>query len=98
MPVLYLFEFDDATLSDYDRVIQDLDFRGKPPAGQLCHLAYEEDGRVRVMDVWETEADFERFFNDKLQRAMEKHHLGQPRMRKHPVHNTLGLREPSKRK
>jgi hypothetical protein len=39
----------------------------EPPAGLIIHLAVEQpEGGVRYYDVWETEADFERFAEERL--------------------------------
>ncbi len=98
MPVVYFFDFDDATVNDHDQILKELNLGGKPPSGQLCHIAYEDGGRLHVVDVWENEADYERFLKDKLLKAFEKHQMTQPRTRKYPVHNTLGLPQPAKRR
>jgi len=39
----------------------------EPPAGLIVHLAVAKpDGGLRYYDVWETEADFERFGEERL--------------------------------
>ena len=38
-----------------------------PPAGLIIHLAVDKpEGGLRYYDVWETEADFERFAEERL--------------------------------
>lgn len=42
------------------------------PAGMLAHLeSMKPDGGYRIVDVWETPEDFERFFSDTLGRAFD---------------------------
>lgn len=36
------------------------------PAGSLSHVIYEEGGRFRSVDVWESEADLNAFVTDRL--------------------------------
>jgi hypothetical protein len=40
------------------------------PHGLILHAAYEREGRVMHLDVWETEADFERFSAERLRPAV----------------------------
>lgn len=38
-----------------------------PPKGMISHLAVERpEGGLRYIDIWETEADFERFAEERL--------------------------------
>lgn len=39
---------------------------GGAPAGCLSHAIYEEGGRFRTVDVWESEADMTAFVTDRL--------------------------------
>jgi len=40
---------------------------GDPPKGLVVHLAVERpDGGLRYVDVWETEADWDRFAEERL--------------------------------
>ncbi len=43
----------------------------EPPAGLIMHLATElPDGGLRYVDVWETEADCDRFIEERLHPVM----------------------------
>lgn len=72
MAVAVIQEFpldgDDRTTTNYDRVQEALDTRNNPPAGGLVHTAGfdEQAGVFRVFDVWESEAAWETFLNDRL--------------------------------
>ena len=39
---------------------------GGAPAGCLCHTIYEEGGRFRVVDVWESQEDMTAFVTERL--------------------------------
>jgi hypothetical protein len=38
----------------------------QPPHGLIVHAACEVDGKVRITDVWESEADFRNFEQNQL--------------------------------
>jgi quinol monooxygenase YgiN len=43
------------------------------PPGCIVHTASEVDGRVRVVDVWESQQHIDEFFQSKLGPAFAKH-------------------------
>ena len=71
MPVLMTMEMP-VTRADLEALSDQLDVRGTPPAGLIAHVATQQDGKLRVLDIWETQADFERFQNDRLNPLMDK--------------------------
>lgn len=42
-----------------------------PPAGLICHVAVAEGDGVRVVDIWNSQADFEAFAASRLGPAVE---------------------------
>ncbi len=65
-------DFSNLGLDDYDRVCEVLNFPSDWPDGQLTHAAIEVDGKLRVMDVWESRERFDRFVDERLQNAMSE--------------------------
>jgi len=55
-----------------DGVTKEMDAKADPPAGLILHVHYEEGGRVRITDVWESEQAYQRFREQRLTPAMEK--------------------------
>ncbi|MFD9408914.1 hypothetical protein ACFWBN_18105 [Streptomyces sp. NPDC059989] len=54
----------------HDRVLPD---PGNPPAGLLAHVAApSERGGWQVVDVWESEADYRRFVEEKVVPAAQE--------------------------
>jgi hypothetical protein len=46
----------------YDETINRLEAAGQgAPAGRLYHVAFEADGLIQVVDVWESRESFEAF-------------------------------------
>ncbi len=43
-----------------------------PPEGLIVHTATETAGGVRVVDIWESQAQFEKFRDDRLMAGLQK--------------------------
>lgn len=70
MAIGLLFEMPEVTQEQYDAVLQELG--GSPPPGAIVHVAGPmEGGGWRVFEVWESREAFDRFFQEKLQRALQ---------------------------
>ncbi len=63
---------DGVPIAMLDAVTTKMDAKANPPAGMIVHTHYEEDGRVRVMDVWESEQAFRTFQEERLMPAMQQ--------------------------
>lgn len=59
-------DFDKLGLDDYDRVCEVLNFPSDWPDGLLAHGSADADGHLRVVDVWESSSDFDRFVEQRL--------------------------------
>ena len=59
-------------LAMLDDVTTEMNVTANPPKGMVVHVHLMENGRVKVVDVWESAADFEAFRNDRLGPALEK--------------------------
>jgi hypothetical protein len=55
--------------SDYESVSRAVGADENPPAGLIVHAAGEEGGKWRSVDVWESEAAYERFRDERLMPA-----------------------------
>lgn len=68
MAVAVQMDFDGATLAQYDDVCRrmGLEPRGPGPAGAISHFATMTDSGLRVVDVWETKEQFEKFAQDQI--------------------------------
>jgi hypothetical protein len=65
---------DDRSTTNYDKVAERLDVAANPPAGMIVHTAGwdEENGTFRIFDVWESRQDFDRFFTERLEPALNE--------------------------
>jgi hypothetical protein len=55
-----------------EAVTHEMDVENDPPAGMLVHTHYEKDGRVHIMDVWESPQAHQEFVESRLMPAMAK--------------------------
>ena len=58
--------------ADVEALSDELGVLDDPPSGLIVHAAIETAGGVHIVDIWDSQADFERFQNDRLNPAMEK--------------------------
>ena len=62
MAVALILDFKDATLDQYDQVIEKMGLTGgSTPPGALFHWVAKTDGGILICDVWERQEDFQAF-------------------------------------
>ena len=68
MTIAVQLDFPDATVDQYDRLIERMGFRpgATSEPGCLFHWVTKTDGGIRVTDVWRDRAQFETFAQDKI--------------------------------
>ena len=93
MPIAVEMNFRGASLDQYDQVIEKMGLKpgGSVPPGAISHwVAKTEDG-IRVVDVWETKEQFERFAQEQIgPYTREAGFEQEPETRFYDVHNHLG--------
>jgi len=86
MAIGMVVEVPGATQAMYDAVIERMGLRENPPAGCLVHMAGPIDGGWRVVDVWESQEDFDRFRDERLGAALAAEGMPEPQVSAFPVH------------
>jgi hypothetical protein len=84
--------FRGATLDQYDQVIRKMGFspRGKGAPGGIFHWVAKTDDGIRVVDVWESKEQYERFAQDQIgPLTQEVGFEGPPEVKYTDVHNYL---------
>ena len=92
MPVAVEMNFKGATTDQYDQVIQKMGLRqgGPTPPGAISHWATQTGDGMKIVDVWETKEDFEKFANEQIgPYSREAGITEEPEMRFYDVHNYL---------
>ena len=91
MAVLMIMELPGTTTDDYEAVNEAMGIHeGNLPDGLVHHaVGPTEDGDgILIVDVWESEAQLDRFFQDQIGPAMQQAGVESPAPpRIHPVHN-----------
>lgn len=89
MPVAMLVDNPEGSQEVYDKVREHIGL--ERPAGGIFHMAGPSpNGGWRVIEVWESEEDAYRFFEERLKPAFEAVGVpGRPQPQFWPVHNYI---------
>lgn len=89
MPTALFLKWDGVTAEQYDQVRGIADWEGDRPNGSLFHASAFSDQGMRIFDMWESADDFQSFFEQRIQPAVQQVGLvGQPEVVLLPVHAT----------
>jgi hypothetical protein len=87
MAVVMTMRWAGVTPEQYDAVRGMVRWEEETPAGASLHVASFEGGVLHVTDVWQSQADFDRFFADRLAAAVKQAGIeGQPDTSFRPLH------------
>jgi hypothetical protein len=77
------------TPDEYDAVMAAMRLDDELPSGGIVHVAGFEGGALRVLDVWESAEQFQRFQEQRLGPAIEQAGIdrGEPNVRVYELHN-----------
>jgi hypothetical protein len=92
MPTAFELNYPGVSLEQYDQVIEAMGFTpgGAHVPGCLFHWAAKTDDGIRVVDVWESKEQFERFAEEKIGPLTEQAGFGPPpAITSYEVHNHL---------
>jgi hypothetical protein len=92
MPVAIEMNFKGATLDQYDQILAKMGLKlgGPMPDGGMCHWAATGDGGLRIVDLWETREQFDRFAQEQIgPYSREVGITEEPEFRYYEVHNYL---------
>jgi hypothetical protein len=89
MAVGLILDFKGGTLDQYDQIVERMDLGGKVPPGAIFHWVAATDDGIRVVDVWEDRATFDKFAQEKIGPFSAEVGAPQPEITEYAVHNTL---------
>ena len=95
MAVVLRFEWEGFTPAYYDELREKVGWDDDPPEGGLFHMAWFEDDAIHVVDAWESEQDFKRFFNDRLRPVLKEQMKvpGEPKFTFRKAHNRVNTEQ-----
>jgi hypothetical protein len=100
MAVAFEMRFEGATLDQYDRVMElmGLTDGSTKPDGAIFHWVAPTDEGIVVVDVWETDEQFNRFAEEQIGPCTQQAGIpAPPVVTRYAVHNTLGIESTSRR-
>jgi hypothetical protein len=87
MAVVMTMRWVGVTPEQYNQVRDTVRWEEETPVGAYMHVASFEGGALYVTDVWDSQADFERFFADRLAAAIKDAGIeGEPETGFRPLH------------
>ena len=92
MPIAIQMDFADATTDQYDQVIKKMGLTpgGPGPVGAISHFVTKTPEGMRVVDVWETKEQFERFAQEQIgPYTQEVGITSEPKMQFFDVHSYM---------
>ena len=68
MAIAVQLDFEGGTLEQYDEICQlmGLTPKGPAPAGAISHFATKTDSGLRVVDVWQSQEQFDQFAQEQI--------------------------------
>jgi hypothetical protein len=89
MAILAIFTGDGFTKQMYEQLRKEVDWEHTHPTGVILHSAgFDDSGNnIRVADIWESEQDFNNFFNSRLKPVMERLNIPIPKGEIFSIHN-----------
>ena len=87
MAVVMTMRWAGVTPEQYDAVRAIVRWEQDTPTGAVLHVAAFDAGVMHVTDVWESQADFDRFFTERLAAAIKEAGIeGEPETAFAPMH------------
>ena len=82
MAVVMQMHWPEVSKEQYDRARHEVNWEKDVPRGAKFHVAWFADDGLRVIDLWDSEADFNRFVADRLMPAVKNIGIqGEPRVK-----------------
>jgi len=86
MAICRIYEIEGGTLDQYDEV--DAKFPESPEGAKL-HVAGAADGRLYVVEIWESREQVERYMQSGVGTAIEEAGIPEPKVAEFEIHNEV---------
>src|SRR5713226_5978757 len=87
MAIVMQLKWEGVTPEQYDRAQDVVKWESDVPAGAIFHVAWFENGGIRVTDVWEAAEDFQSFVDNRLMPGTAQVGIqGEPNVEIQPAH------------
>ena len=90
MATAMLMYWPGVTTENYEAARAEVGWEREVPDGAICHVAGFDEGGLRVLDIWESAEQFQRFAEERLMPVTSKLGIeGEPEIRFYEVHATF---------
>jgi hypothetical protein len=87
MPVVMRMEWPEVSAEQYDQARELVGWERDAPKGAIFHVSFFDEGGFKVVDVWDSEADFQAFVDERLMPGIAQVGIeGEPRVTFTPAH------------
>ena len=87
MAVVMIMHWPEVGRDQYEEARRKVNWEGEQPDGAVSHVAWFEGDGFHVLDVWDSEADFNRFVEQRLMPVVKEIGIdGEPNVRFAPLH------------
>ena len=81
MATVMLMHWPEVSIDQYEQARKEINWEGNVPPGAKFHVAWMGKDGFHVLDLWESQADFERFTQERLMPGVQKIGIqGQPKV------------------
>jgi hypothetical protein len=90
MATVMVMHWAGTTKEHYEALRREVNFEGNAPHGGKYHVAWSTPEGMRVVDVWESDAAFHQFLQNRLMPAVQKLKIpGEPKVELFAAHNVF---------
>jgi len=90
MAIVMQMHWPEVTREQYEAVRKDVGWERDIPRGAKYHVAWFGSDGFHVIDVWDSQADFEKFMQARLAPGVQRAEIqGQPHVQFSPAHATF---------
>jgi len=81
MATVMLMHWPEVSVPEYERTRKEVNWEGNAPKGAKFHVAWFGSDGFHVLDLWDSQAEFERFVDQRLMPAVKRIGIkGQPKV------------------
>jgi hypothetical protein len=87
MATVMTMHWPEITKTQYEQARKEIAWEKNVPKGANFHVSWFADDGLHVLDVWDSQADFERFARERLMPGLQRMGInGQPKTQFNPAH------------
>lgn len=79
MATVMLMHWPEVSIAQYEQARKEINWEGNVPQGAMFHVAWMGNDGFHVLDLWNSQADFDRFARERMMPGVQKIGIqGQP--------------------